>query len=75
MNPDNGCVQRQEEAIVLDPWDPNRTMRWLMIALLVSLAALLVASAGVAHHVWQEHKRRKTAPARVERNPDTEEAP
>jgi hypothetical protein len=52
-------------------------MRWLMIALLVSLAALLVASAGVAHHVWQEHKRRKLPPAPVERaeNPDTEEAP
>ena len=60
-----------------DPWDPNWTMRWLMIVLLVSLAALLVASAGVAYHVWQEHKRRKSAPAQVERaeNPDTEEAP
>jgi hypothetical protein len=52
-------------------------MRWLIIALLVSLAALLVVSAGVAHHVWQEHKRRKMVPAPAERaeQPDTEEAP
>jgi hypothetical protein len=64
-------------------------MRWLMIALLVSLVALLFASGGVAHRVWQEHKRRKAsrAPAeKIERpdpnqypnqdsNADTEEAP
>jgi hypothetical protein len=52
-------------------------MRWLMIVFLVSLAALLVASAGVAYHVWQEHKRRRLAPAPVEKTeqPETEEAP
>lgn len=27
-------------------------MRWLMIALLVSLGALLFAAAGMARHVW-----------------------
>lgn len=27
-------------------------MRWLMIGFLVSLAALLVAAAGVARHIW-----------------------
>jgi hypothetical protein len=27
-------------------------MRWLMIGLLVSLGALLLAAAGVARHVW-----------------------
>jgi hypothetical protein len=65
-------------------------MRWLMIVFLVSLVALLVASAGVAHHVWRERsKRRQAAPAPPEKadnphsnrntnraaNPDTEEAP
>jgi hypothetical protein len=52
-------------------------MRWLMIVLLVSLVALLVASAGVAYHVWQGHKRRRLAQAPVEKieQPDTEEAP
>ncbi len=29
-------------------------MRWLLIVLLVSLAALLSAVAGVAHHVWKQ---------------------
>jgi hypothetical protein len=60
-------------------------MRWLMIVFLVSLVALLVASAGVVHHVWREHTKRKRAPASPEKstnpgmnpgtNPDTEEAP
>jgi hypothetical protein len=27
-------------------------MRWMMIAFLVSIAALLLAAAGVARHVW-----------------------
>lgn len=31
-------------------------MRWLMIGLLVSLVALLVAAAGVARHIWLEHR-------------------
>lgn len=28
-------------------------MRWLMIALVVSLGGLLLAAAGVAHHIWR----------------------
>ena len=31
-------------------------MRWLMIGLLVSLGALLIAAAGVARHIWL-HRR------------------
>jgi hypothetical protein len=52
-------------------------MRWLMIALLVSLVALLIASAGVAHHVWREHTRRRAAHAAAEKaeGAETEEAP
>ena len=60
-------------------------MRWLMIALLVSIVALLIASAGVAHHVWRERKKRRQAPASAKKamdlkanlktDPDTEEAP
>jgi hypothetical protein len=34
------------------------SMFWLMIALLVSLVALLAASAGLAHHIWQERRKR-----------------
>lgn len=29
-------------------------MRWLMIALLASLAALLIAAAGMVRHIWLE---------------------
>jgi hypothetical protein len=32
-------------------------MRWMMIALLVSLAALLIAAAGMARHIWQHRGR------------------
>jgi hypothetical protein len=31
-------------------------MRWLIIALLVSLGALLLAAAGMARHVWLHRK-------------------
>jgi uncharacterized membrane protein len=36
---------------------PIALMRWLMIALFVSVAALLIASAGVARHIWHRHKQ------------------
>jgi hypothetical protein len=37
-------------------------MRWLMIALLVSLLALLIAAAGLARHIYLRSKlRRKSA--------------
>jgi len=38
-------------------------MRWLMIALLVSVCALIVASAGVAWHVWRQHRKPPQTPA------------
>jgi uncharacterized membrane protein len=31
-------------------------MRWLLIVLLVSLAALLFAAAALARHIWIRHK-------------------
>jgi hypothetical protein len=34
-------------------------MRWLMIALLVSVGALLIASGGVAHHIWRARTERQ----------------
>jgi hypothetical protein len=33
-----------------------------MILLLVSLVAMLVAAAGVARHVWQQHKKLRQEP-------------
>jgi len=52
-------------------------MRWLLIALLVSLVALLIASAGLAHHIWREHTRRRHASTAAEKaeEAETEEAP
>jgi uncharacterized protein (DUF58 family) len=38
-------------------------MRWLMIALLVSLGALLLAAAGVARHVWLQRARLHSNPS------------
>jgi hypothetical protein len=38
-------------------------MRWLMIALLVSVTGLLLAAAGVARHIWLQR-------ARLHSNPD-----
>lgn len=34
-------------------------MRWLLIALLVSLGALLFAAAGVARHIWLQRRKGK----------------
>lgn len=34
-------------------------MRWLLIALVVSLGGLLLAAAGVARHVWLHRKKMK----------------
>jgi hypothetical protein len=37
-------------------------MRWLLIVLLVSVFALILASAGVALHIWRQHaKSRRNA--------------
>ena len=43
-------------------------MRWLMIGLLVSLGALLLAAAGVARHIWLQR-------ARLHSNPDAGPGP
>jgi Flp pilus assembly protein TadB len=42
-------------------------MRWLFIVLLVSLAALLFAAAGVALHVWRQRTRQRSEPTAFER--------
>lgn len=51
-------------------------MRWLMIVLLVSLAALLVAALGLVHHIWRERTRRRDARVVTENaeEAETEEA-
>ena len=42
-------------------------MRWLLIVLLVSLAGLLIAAAGVAYHIWkQRFGRGSEAPVAVD---------
>lgn len=38
-------------------------MRWLMIALLVSLGALLLAAAGVARHIWLRRAKLRGKPS------------
>jgi hypothetical protein len=40
-------------------------MRWLMIAFLVSLGALLVAAAGLARHIWL-HRAKLQAKAKAD---------
>jgi len=36
-------------------------MHWLMIALLVSLGALLLATGGLARHIWLHRSRQRDA--------------
>ncbi|MGD0801971.1 MAG: hypothetical protein ABR906_11705 [Terracidiphilus sp.] len=38
-------------------------MRWLLIALLVSLVALLIAAAGGARYIWMQRARRRSKPS------------
>jgi uncharacterized membrane protein len=38
-------------------------MRWLLIALLVSLAVLLIAAAGGARYIWLQRSRLRARPA------------
>jgi len=38
-------------------------MRWLLIALLVSLAALLIAAAGMTFHIWVQRARLRSKPS------------
>jgi hypothetical protein len=47
-------------------------MRWMLIALLVSLAALLIAAAGLARHIWLYRARlRSKPPADAEKTLDS----
>ncbi len=50
-------------------------MLWLMIALFASVAALLIASAGVARHIWRKHKHAEQTqePHSMEEEIQTEE--
>ena len=42
-------------------------MRWLMLCLLVSLAALLIAAAAAARHIWVHHKKlHREPPSRID---------
>jgi uncharacterized iron-regulated membrane protein len=53
-------------------------MRWLLIVLVVSVCALLVASAGVALHIWRQHRNPPAATeasARADNDIESEEAP
>jgi len=51
-------------------------MRWLMLALLVSLGALLFAAAGVAHHIWLQRRQLRRKPVvGVEPAPDAAQDP
>jgi uncharacterized membrane protein len=51
-------------------------MRWLMIALFVSVAALLAASGGLAYHIWREHRQKdRAATKKDDADVETEEAP
>jgi hypothetical protein len=38
-------------------------MRWLMIGLLVSLAAMLIAAVGTARHIWLQRAKLKVKPS------------
>jgi uncharacterized membrane protein len=35
-------------------------MRWLLIALIVSVCALVAAAAGGAWHIWRQHRKPST---------------
>jgi hypothetical protein len=51
---------------------PFGAMRWLMIALLVSVGAMLFAAAGVARHIWLQRTRLHSNPdARAGHQPAT----
>jgi hypothetical protein len=58
-------------------------MRWLLIVMIVSIGALVLASGGMAWHIWRQHaKARATGAGRPpgpraheESDIETEEAP
>jgi hypothetical protein len=48
-------------------------MRWLMIGLLVSLAALLLAAAGLARHIWLQRTQVQPKAASTDRRLEANE--
>ena len=53
-------------------------MRWLLIGLLLSLGALLIAAAGVARHIWlqrRQHRRETLAAREASLGTDVEREP
>jgi hypothetical protein len=50
-------------------------MRWLLIAFLVSVGALLAAAVGVACHIWLHHSRLRSTKIRAGGGLDLELAP
>ena len=50
-------------------------MRWLMIGFLVSLAALLIAAAGVARHIRIQHAKFQREPLSRIDTPETDPEP
>jgi hypothetical protein len=38
-------------------------MRWLLICLIGSVLALLLAGAGLARHIWLQHRKGENKPA------------
>ena len=75
--PENGCAKEpgpldDAEAIARElirfgregqtQWRSVSTpMRWLLIVLIVSVCALVAASAGVAWHIWRQHRKPSAA--------------
>jgi hypothetical protein len=54
--------QRRGAGFLEEPFASGAQMRWMMIALLVSLTALLLAVAGAAHHIWSRRTRARNKP-------------
>jgi uncharacterized iron-regulated membrane protein len=48
-------------------------MRWLIVCLLASLAALLMAALAMARHIWiQRAKQRREPPSRVDKDNESD---
>ncbi len=46
-------------------------MRWLMLALVVSVCALIVVSAAMALHIWRQHSKTGVKASGVEQDQET----
>jgi len=52
----------------------RRPMRWLLIVLIVSVCALVAASAGMAWHIWRQHRKASPAGGALFESPVHEES-